>query len=60
MLSPEAVTMMSAASSAPDSSRIPVSVKRTMRSVTTEAEPSAMALNRSESGTTHIRWSHGA
>ena len=52
--------MMSASSSVPDSSRIPFAVNRTMRSVTTEAAPLEIALNRSVSGTTHIRWSHGS
>ena len=38
--SPVAVTTMSASSSSPDSSRTPVSVKVSIRSVTTEARPS--------------------
>ena len=56
---PVAVTMMSASSSRPDSSLIPRSVKVSIRSVTTDASPALMALNRSPSGTTHSRWSHG-
>ena len=38
----------------------PVSVNDTIRSVTTEAEPSRIAANRSPSGTRHSRWSHGS
>ena len=55
-----AVTMMSASSSAPDSSSSPFSVKVTIRSVTTEAVSSLMALNRSPLGTAQKRWSQGS
>ena len=53
------MTMMSASSSAPDSSSSPFSVNVSIRSVTTDADPSLIALKRSPSGTRHIRWSHG-
>ena len=39
---------------------MPCSVKVSMRSVTTEARPERIALNRSASGTTHRRWSQGS
>ena len=45
-----AVTMTSASSSVPDSSRRPFSVKRSMWSVTTDAEPSRIAAKRSPFG----------
>ena len=54
-----AVTMMSASSSSPEPSRMPVSVKVSMVSVTTEASPWRIAWNRSPSGTRQSRWSHG-
>ena len=38
---------------------MPRSVKVSIRSVTTEARPSRIALNKSPSGTAHSRWSHG-
>ena len=38
---------------------MPVLVKRSMVSVTTEALPSRMALKRSPSGTAQKRWSQG-
>ena len=38
----------------------PVGVKVAIRSVTTSAAPSPIARNRSPSGTTHSRWSHGS
>ncbi len=60
MVSPAAVTAMSAVSSWPDFSRMPVLVNRSMWSVTTEARPAEVASNRSPSGTTHSRWSQGA
>ena len=59
MLKPGAVTMMSASMVSPDFSRMPVSVKRSISSVTTEAVPAAIALNRSASGTKAMRWRHG-
>jgi hypothetical protein len=40
---PVAVTMMSASSASPDFSRMPVSVKRSISSVTTLALPALMA-----------------
>ncbi len=52
---PVAVTMMSASSVLPDSSRMPVLVNRAMRSVTTDALPRAIVRNRSASGTAHKR-----
>ncbi len=57
--SPVAVTTMSASSSAPDSSRMPVSVNSAISSVTTSARPLLMAAKKSPSGARHIRWSHG-
>jgi hypothetical protein len=57
---PVAVTMMSAASSSPEARRRPFGVKRSMRSVTMDARPLCNALNRSPSGTKHMRWSHGS
>ena len=48
--SPVAVTMMSASSSRPEVSRSPLSVKRSIRSVTTDAAPAEMALKRSPFG----------
>ena len=56
---PVAVTITSASSSSPDSSRMPVSVNVSTRSVTIEAFPSQIASNMSPSGTRHRRWSHG-
>ena len=41
-------------------SRMPRSVNVVDVSVTTDARPVAIALNRSPSGTTHRRWSHGS
>ena len=38
---------------------MPVSVNVSMRSVTTDASPLRIALNRSPSGTRQRRWSHG-
>ncbi|SIM14607.1 Uncharacterised protein [Mycobacteroides abscessus subsp. abscessus] len=38
---------------------MPFGVKRVIRSVTMDAVPLRSARNRSESGTTHSRWSHG-
>jgi hypothetical protein len=38
---------------------MPVGVKRSIVSVTIDALPAEMALNRSPSGTRHRRWSHG-
>ena len=58
-LSPVAVTMMSASICVLESSWIPVSVKRSMVSVTTSALPALIASNRSASGTRQTRWSHG-
>ena len=58
--SPVAVTTRSAGSSAPERSRIPVSVNVSMWSVTTLARPPRSASNRSSSGTMHRRWSHGS
>ena len=60
MLSPVAVTTMSAFSSRPDVSRMPVRVKVSIRSVTIEALPLDMALKMSPSGTMQTRWSHGS
>ena len=60
ILSPVAVTIRSASSSAPDASAMPVSVSVSMRSVTTDTRPSLIASKRSPSGTTHKRWSHGS
>ena len=59
MFRPVAVTIRSASSSAPDSSRRPFSVNVSMRSVTTDARPLPIASKRSPSGTRHMRWSHG-
>ena len=59
MARPVAVTMMSASSSSPDARRMPVSVKVSIWSVTTDARPDRMASNRSLLGTRHRRWSHG-
>ena len=39
---------------------MPSRVKRSMRSVTTDASPVLIASKRSPSGTRHIRWSHGS
>ncbi len=58
-LRPVAVTTMSAGSVAPEVRRIPSGRKRSMVSVTIEADPREMALKRSPSGTTQTRWSHG-
>ena len=57
--SPVAVTTMSASSSAPDLSLIPVSVNSAIWSVTTSARPLRMAAKKSPSGARHMRWSHG-
>ena len=51
---------MSASISSPDVSRMPVSVKVSMVSVTIDAVPRRRALKRSPSGTRHSRWSHGS
>src|SRR3546814_4507917 len=53
--SPVAVTTMSAAISVPDASLIPVSVKVSIVSVTTEARPSRIATNRSEEHTSELQ-----
>lgn len=58
--SPVAVTMMSAGRSAPDFSWMPDSVNVAMWSVTTEASPRLIAVNRLPSGTARSRCSHGA
>ena len=58
-LNPVAETTMSASSSSPDEVRMPVSVKVSMVSVTTEARPSLIAVKMSPSGTTAIRCCHG-
>ena len=58
-LKPVAVTMMSASSVLPDFKRMPVSVKRSISSVTTDALPAAMPLNRSPSGMKAMRCRHG-
>ena len=60
MFSPVAVTITSASSSSPEASAIPSSVKVSMSSVTIEASPRWIALNRSPSGTRQTRWSHGS
>ena len=57
--SPVAVMTMSASSTSPDVSVIPVAVNVSIVSVTTEALPDLMALNRSLLGMRHSRWSHG-
>ena len=58
--SPVAVTMTSASTSSPPlEQRRRRAVNRSMRSVTTDARPSLIAANRSPSGTTQSRWSHG-
>ena len=59
IFSPVAVTMMSASSSSPEVSRIPVLVNVSMVSVTTDACPRRIDLNRSPFGTKQSRWSHG-
>ena len=58
-LIPVAVIMMSALSSSPDLSCMPSFVNLSMWSVTTEAFPALMVLNRSPFGTRHKRWSQG-
>ena len=58
-LSPVAVTMMSASTCSPEFIRTPVGVNSAIVSVTTEAYPCAGRENRSPSGTTHMRSSHG-
>ncbi|MFM8993595.1 MAG: flavin-containing monooxygenase [Actinomycetota bacterium] len=52
---PVAVTMMSALRCSPDDSKIPVSVKVSMLSVTTDARPLRIAAKKSEFGTRHKR-----
>ena len=56
---PVAVTIRSASISAPEASFKPVWVNDSMVSVTTDARPAFIALNRSPSGTRHRRCSHG-
>jgi len=58
-LKPVAVTMMSASSSSPLLSVTPHSVKASISSVTIDACPSLIDLNRSPSGRNAIRWRHG-
>ena len=50
---------MSASSSSPDASLMPVGVNVSIVSVTTDALPDLIASNRSLFGTRHRRWSHG-
>ena len=50
-----AVTMMSAPSSSPDVRRIPVLMKRSIWSVTTDAAPEDKVLKRSPFGTAQNR-----
>src|SRR5690554_7887340 len=50
---------MSALSVLPDFNKIPSSTKRSIWSVTTEAEPSLIDSNKSPKGTAHKRWSQG-
>ena len=50
---------MSASRCLPDSSSMPVSVKRSMRSVSIDALPLFRDLEEVAVGTTHRRWSHG-
>ena len=56
---PVAVMTMSASSVSPDARRMPVSVKHSMASVTTDAFPSRMQAKRSPSGSTAIRCCQG-
>ena len=55
MFRPVAVIMMSASSSSPESSLIPLLVNSLIVSVTTEAFPLFMAWNMSPFGTKHSR-----
>lgn len=57
---PVAVTMMSAASTRPDFSRMPSGTNVSMWSVTTSAFPFRIVRYRSASGMAHSRWSHGS
>ena len=56
---PVAVTITSASISAPPRRLTPRSVNVWTWSVTIDARPALTAANRSPSGTTHRRWSHG-
>ena len=58
-LNPVAVTTMSASSSSPELTRMPVSVNSSIVSVTIEAFPSRMAAKKSPSGTIAMRCCHG-